>query len=95
MAIQHDVESLARISLHDPKHFNVQLSQTNHRLVLSQHWNLPTGSRVLELGCGQGDCTTALAHAVGEEGSVTAVDPAELDYGASFYFLQLLPASAG
>ena len=84
MSTQFDAESLARISLHDSAHFNVQLSQTNHRLVLLQHWNIPTGSRILELGCGQGDCTTVLAHAVGEEGSVTAVDPAELDYGAFF-----------
>jgi ubiquinone/menaquinone biosynthesis C-methylase UbiE len=53
--------------------------------VLLQHWNIPTESKVLELGCGQGDCTTVLAHAVGEQGRVVAVDPADLDYGESSY----------
>jgi predicted methyltransferase len=89
-----DAEFLARISLHDPTRFDIQLSQTIHRLVLLQHWNIPTGSKILELGCGQGDCTAVLAHAAGERGSVVAVDPAELDYGVSFYFAPLLRALA-
>ena len=81
MSTQLDAAVVARFSLHDPIHFNVQHSQTLHRLALLQHWNIPTGSKVLELGCGQGDCTTVLASAVGVQGSVVAVDPAELDYG--------------
>ena len=81
MSTQTNAVFIARISLHDPAHFGVQHSQTLHRLALLQHWNIPTGSKVLELGCGQGDCTTVLAHAVGEKGRVVAVDPAELDYG--------------
>lgn len=68
------------VCLHDPAHFQIQHSQTRHRLVLLQHWNIPTAAKVLELGCGQGDCTTVLASAVGEQGSVVAVDPADLDY---------------
>lgn len=84
MSTQLDAASIARLSLHEPSHFSIQHSQTLHRLVLLQHWNIPTGSKVLELGCGQGDCTTVLAHAVGEQGSVVAVDPAALDYGTSF-----------
>ena len=87
MSTQLDATSIARLSLHDPTHFSIQHSQTLHRLVLLQHWNIPTGSKVLELGCGQGDCTTVLASAVGEQGSVVAVDPADLEYGASFLFL--------
>lgn len=83
MSTQLDAASIARLSLHDPTHFSVQYSQTLHRLELLQHWNIPTGSKVLELGCGQGDCTTVLAHAVGEQGRVVAIDPAELDYGSS------------
>lgn len=79
-----DAGSLAELSLHDPKHFEVQHSQTVHRLVLLKLWNISTGSKVLELGCGQGDCTTALADAVGDQGKVVAVDPADLDYGAPF-----------
>ncbi|EQB49804.1 SAM-dependent methyltransferase [Colletotrichum gloeosporioides Cg-14] len=84
MSTQLDAASIARVSLHDAKYFNIQHSQTIHRLALLQHWNIPAGSRVLELGCGQGDCTTVIASAVGEEGAVVAVDPAELDYGRSF-----------
>jgi ubiquinone/menaquinone biosynthesis C-methylase UbiE len=82
--------TIARVSLHDSAHFSIQLSQTLHRLALLQHWNIPPSSKVLELGCGQGDCTTVLAFAVSEEGKVVAVDPAELDYGASFHVCLLL-----
>ncbi|RAL00574.1 class I SAM-dependent methyltransferase [Aspergillus ibericus CBS 121593] len=84
MSTQLDAASIARISLHDPIHFRIQHSQTIHRLALLQHWNIPTDSNVLELGCGQGDCTTVLANAVGEQGKVVAVDPADLDYGAPY-----------
>jgi 2-polyprenyl-3-methyl-5-hydroxy-6-metoxy-1,4-benzoquinol methylase len=84
MSAQLDSASIARLSLHNPEHFNVQHSQTVHRLVLLQHWNISTGSKVLELGCGQGDCTTVLASAVGDEGNVVAVDPADLDYGRPY-----------
>jgi SAM-dependent methyltransferase len=84
MSAQLDSASIASLSLHDPKHFNVQHSQTAHRLVLLQHWNISTGSKVLELGCGQGDCTTVFASAVGDEGKVVAVDPADLDYGRPY-----------
>lgn len=84
MSTQLDGASLARISLHDPTHFSIQHAQTLHRLMLIEHWELPIGSKVLELGCGQGDCTTALASAVGEHGHVIAVDPANLDYGSPY-----------
>ena len=90
MSTPHEAISIARLSLYDPAHFNIQHSQTLHRLVLLQHWNIPTGSKILELGCGQGDCTTVLADAVGEQGRVVAVDPAELDYGVSLHFLPVL-----
>lgn len=86
MSTQLDAASIARLSLHDPAHFSIQHSQTLHRLALLRHWNISTGSKVLGLGCGQGDCTTVLAHAVGDQGMVVAVDPAGLNYGASFCF---------
>ncbi|THV98508.1 S-adenosyl-L-methionine-dependent methyltransferase [Aureobasidium pullulans] len=84
MSTDLDADSIARLSLHDPKHFGIQHSQTLHRLEILKNWNIPTRSRVLELGCGQGDCTTVLAHAVGEDGKVVAVDPASLDYGSPY-----------
>lgn len=88
MSTELNAESIARLSLHDPNHFGIQHSQTVHRLVLLDHWNLPTGARLLELGCGQGDCTTVLASAVGEQGQVVAVDPADLAYGAPYTLAQ-------
>ncbi|KAG9590371.1 S-adenosyl-L-methionine-dependent methyltransferase, partial [Aureobasidium melanogenum] len=88
MSIQLDAEAIARLSLHDPNHFSIQHAQTIHRLVLLQHWNIPKDARLLELGCGQGDCTTVLATVVGEQGEVVAVDPADLNYGAPYTLAQ-------
>lgn len=81
-----DADSLARISLHDPSNLDIQYSQSRHRLELLRHFNIPAGAHVLELGCGQGDCTVAIADAVGEQGRVVGVDPADLDYGESCVF---------
>lgn len=83
-----DAASLARLSLHDPNNFSIQYSQTLHRLTLLQHWNIPAGSEVLEIGCGQGDCTVVIADAVGERGRVVGIDPAPLDYGSPFTLAQ-------
>jgi len=38
---------------------------------------LESGNRVLDVGCGFGDPTLAIADRVGEEGRVTAIEPAE------------------
>lgn len=78
-----DATTIARLSLHDPKHFKIQHSQTIHRIELLKHWPSIDGAKVLEIGCGQGDCTTVLASAAGQQGKVVAVDPASLDYGAT------------
>lgn len=84
MSLGDVATQIATLSLHDQDRFDIQYAQTLHRLQLLQHWDIQSGSKVLELGCGQGDCTTVLAHAVGEQGSVVAVDPAELSYGVLF-----------
>lgn len=57
------------------------VAQIEHRIKLVSFWSIIPGSRVLEIGCGQGDCTIALADAVGENGHVDAVDPGAPDYG--------------
>ncbi|GKV67509.1 SAM-dependent methyltransferase [Sporosarcina sp. NCCP-2716] len=62
----------------------IQQIQLQHRLALVDAFNLPKGGRILEIGCGQGDTTMAIAHAIGAKGSVTAFDPASRDYGAPF-----------
>lgn len=65
----------------DPQGLKVQLGQTEHRINLINSWGIAPGEKVLELGCGQGDCSVSLAAAVGETGKVVAVDPGRLDYG--------------
>ncbi|KAH8602310.1 S-adenosyl-L-methionine-dependent methyltransferase [Bisporella sp. PMI_857] len=60
----------------------------DHRLQLIDLWGITPGSRILEIGCGQGDCTTALADAVGENGHVDALDPGAPDYGAPYTLAQ-------
>ena len=56
--------------------------QASHRGRIVRGWSLAPGSRVLELACGQGDATRALAEAVGPLGHVTAIDVADPGYGA-------------
>jgi len=60
----------------------IQKVQTEHRLKLVDFWNIKAGSKVLEIGCGQGDTTAVLAHTVGVEGFVHGIDIASPDYGS-------------
>lgn len=60
----------------------IQRAQSEHRLKLIDFWGIKEGDRVLEIGCGQGDTTVALAAAVGEKGFVHAIDAADESYGA-------------
>ena len=53
-----------------------------HRRRLIALWGITAGQRVLEIGCGQGYCTTELARTVGPGGFVHGVDMGEADYGA-------------
>lgn len=79
-------ESIARLSLSTENGFKIQLQSTQHRIDIITKWDIPKGSKVLELGCGQGDCTAVLADFVGPNGHVTAVDPGSLDYGEHWIF---------
>ncbi|KAJ0161666.1 hypothetical protein CTA2_5835 [Colletotrichum tanaceti] len=56
-----------------------------HRQQLVRLWKIQPGSRVLEIGPGQGDLTVVLADAVGPQGLVVGVDPAPLDEGTPTY----------
>ncbi|WP_342542359.1 class I SAM-dependent methyltransferase [Paenisporosarcina sp. FSL H8-0542] len=61
---------------------DVQFVQTEHRLKLVEFWGIREGSRVLEIGCGQGDTTAVLAYLVGDRGFVHGVDIAPPSYGS-------------
>ncbi|CAM3278038.1 class I SAM-dependent methyltransferase [Filibacter tadaridae] len=76
-AIKYIVECMATTDGLDA----IQRIQTEHRLKLVEFWGIEEGSRVLEIGCGQGDTTAALAYSVGEEGFVQGVDIASPSYG--------------
>ncbi|CAK1367560.1 unnamed protein product [Cercospora beticola] len=90
---------------------SIQISQLVHRLNILAKWfdnDLDKASAalqgrcVLDLGCGQGDMTVALAHLVQNEaddneiekqetpnnGTVLALDPGDLDYGAPYTLRQ-------
>ncbi|KAH9941041.1 hypothetical protein B0H21DRAFT_559870 [Amylocystis lapponica] len=76
-----DPASIVAIFPHDPQDFDLTLSQIQERVHLVKAWDIKAGERVLEIGCGQGECTATLAAAVGAQGLVTALDSASLDYG--------------
>jgi SAM-dependent methyltransferase len=77
-----EAEDVARLMAANAKASDVQIAQTHFRMQLVEGWRIPQGAKILEIGCGQGDMTAALAHAVGSDGHVTAVDSAAPEYGA-------------
>jgi cyclopropane fatty-acyl-phospholipid synthase-like methyltransferase len=68
---------------------SVQQIQLSHRFSLVEAFQIKEGMRILEIGCGQGDTTMALADAVGKTGHVTAIDIANGNYGAPFTLAQM------
>jgi len=56
--------------------------QRAHRQRIVAAWGVEEGSRLLEVGCGQGDTTEVLAEAVGPAGHVLAIDSAPRSYGS-------------
>ncbi|KAH8927432.1 hypothetical protein BT69DRAFT_1278012 [Atractiella rhizophila] len=71
------------------------LAQVRHRISLVQNWGIEVGEKILEIGCGQGDCSVVLTAAVkggvreeDNAGHVTAIDPAPGDYGSPWTLKQ-------
>jgi SAM-dependent methyltransferase len=68
--------------------YGLLASQTAHRLRILSHFNISQASRILEIGCGQGDFTAVIAHHLSLSGHdtfkshVDAIDPAPLSYGS-------------
>lgn len=80
---------IASYQLLPPNGLAIEVAQATHRINLINSWSvIQPGSRVLEIGCGQGNCTAVLAEAVGPTGHVDAVDPAPANYGAPFTLAQ-------
>ncbi|KAK5995482.1 Methyltransferase ustM-like protein [Cladobotryum mycophilum] len=80
--------AIAGYSIAPKEHMGIQIPQAEHRINFVNFWKIAPGSRVLEIGCGQGDCTAVLAEAVGPTGHVDAVDPGRPDYGAPWTLAQ-------
>ncbi|KAF2636929.1 hypothetical protein P280DRAFT_472792 [Massarina eburnea CBS 473.64] len=60
--------------------YNLRPAQTAHRINVLRSSGIQNGDRILEIGCGQGDCTSALAM-IFPESQIDAIDPGALDYG--------------
>lgn len=80
-------EIVSCMALHNGNR-ELQTIQTEHRVKLAQFWDIEEGSRVLEIGCGQGDTTAVLARFAGESGFVHGIDIASPDYGAPITIAQ-------
>ena len=66
----HDLDVDAIASMYGCDLKSEYRTQFEHRVNIVKAWNIPSDSRVLEIGPGQGDCTIVLAAAVGEGGYV-------------------------
>lgn len=80
-------EKIASYQLTPPNGLAIEVAQAAHRINILNNWGpdvIKPGSKILEIGCGQGNCTAVLAEAVGPTGHINAYDPAPLDYGAPF-----------
>ncbi|PGL73085.1 class I SAM-dependent methyltransferase [Bacillus sp. AFS055030] len=80
--IKNAVESVIDCMASGKGMSDLQRIQTEHRFKLVEFWNIEMGSKVLEIGCGQGDTTAVLAYSVGENGLVHGIDIGPRTYGS-------------
>lgn len=76
------IDSILSVYYKDKVTQQIHKAQSLHRLKLIDFWGIKEGDRVLEIGCGQGDTTIALAVKVGEKGFVHGLDIADDSYGS-------------
>ncbi|KAK3935491.1 hypothetical protein QBC46DRAFT_397392 [Diplogelasinospora grovesii] len=82
---QQKINTLLSCCLHDEKMDDrVYIPRYRHRLTIANAWSLKPGSRVLDIGCGQGESCLTLAMELGPEAHITGVDTADLEYGTPF-----------
>ncbi|KAI7285879.1 hypothetical protein KC343_g677 [Hortaea werneckii] len=80
-----NMDRLVSSYLHSPKaRSDIVLPQFTHRMALAQNWQMLPGSRILDIGCGQGESSLVLAELLGPDGHVTGIDTASHDYGSPF-----------
>ncbi|KAI7265003.1 hypothetical protein KC345_g8613 [Hortaea werneckii] len=53
-------------------------------MALAQTWQMLPDSRILDIGCGQGESSLVLAELLGPGGHITGIDTASHDYGSPF-----------
>jgi ubiquinone/menaquinone biosynthesis C-methylase UbiE len=76
--MQHQLEAISNFL----EYANVEKTlQLQHRMTLVNLWRPGLGAHIMEVGCGQGETTIALAAAVGASGHVLAVDNGPAEYG--------------
>lgn len=84
-AREAQLETLLDCSLHKPGLVTkFHAPRFRQRLALVDSWGVREGERVLDIGCGQGESCLVLALKVGDSGYVTAIDPAQQEYGNPF-----------
>jgi len=76
--MQHQLETIFNFLAYANAEKALQLQ---HRMTLVNLWRPGLGAHIMEVGCGQGETTVALAAAVGASGRVLAVDNAQAEYG--------------
>lgn len=79
------LETLLSCSLHKPSLVTkFHAPRFRQRLGLVESWGVGEGEKMLDIGCGQGESCLVLALKVGDTGHVTALDPAQPEYGDPF-----------
>jgi SAM-dependent methyltransferase len=72
------------------KNKNYDIIQHQHRNEIINKFNIKKNTKVLEIGCGQGNSTYILASKVGENGLVVGIDTADENYGSPMTLEQSL-----
>ncbi|OKL57767.1 hypothetical protein UA08_06881 [Talaromyces atroroseus] len=79
------IDLLLSSCLHKPSlEVEFYIPRFRNRLAIIASWDIPASQHLLDIGCGQGESSLALALAVSPIGHITALDPAQPDYGTPF-----------
>lgn len=82
---QAPVDLLLSSCLYEPSlEAEVYIPRFQNRLTIVDAWSISAGLHLLDIGCGQGESSLALALAVSPLGHITALDPAQPEYGTPF-----------